>query len=340
MPPTQYLLLHWSHRLSADEKAALLAWVADVRAKHYAAAWTAPRFANEPVQPLPQSVALDPAKVALGDKLYHDVRLSADDTLSCASCHGLDKGGTDQAQFSTGIDGQVGDINSPTTFNAGFHFAQFWDGRAATLEDQADGPVNNPIEMGSNWPQVVGKLQQDEALMAEFLAVYPEGPSKESVTDAIGAFERSLVTPDSAFDKYLMGDETALTDNQQRGYALFKDYHCATCHVGMAMGGQSYEYMGLVADYFAARGNVQKADFGRFNVTENEADRHKFKVPSLRNIALTYPYFHDGSTSDLKEAVRTMATYNVGVTLPEADVAAIVAFLESLTGKYKGALLQ
>jgi len=336
MPPAQYLLLHWNHRLSEADKAVLLAYVADERAKHYAAPWTAPQFANEPVQPLPQRIELDAAKVALGNRLYHDVRLSGDDTISCASCHALDKGGTDQARFSTGIGGQVGDINSPTSLNSGFNFVQFWDGRAATLEEQADGPVNNPIEMGANWPQVLGKLTQDAAFMQEFLAVYPQGPSKETITEAIATFERSLITPDSPLDKYLTGDEKALSPEALRGYALFKDHHCATCHVGETLGGQSYEYMGLFEDYFAARGNVQKADFGRFNVTQNEADRHKFKVPTLRNIELTFPYFHDGSTSDLKEAVRTMAQYNAGATLSSADIDAVVAFLKSLTGTLNG----
>lgn len=336
MPPAQYLLLHWNHRLSEADKAAILAYVADVRAKHYAAPWTAPQFANEPVQPLPQRIELDTAKVALGNRLYHDVRLSGDDTISCATCHALDKGGTDQARFSTGINGQLGDINSPTSFNSGFNFVQFWDGRAATLEEQADGPVNNPIEMGSNWPQVLGKLTQDAAFMQEFLAVYPQGPSKETITEAIATFERSLITPDSPFDKYLTGDEKALSPEALRGYALFKEKRCATCHVGETLGGQSYEYMGLYEDYFAARGNVHKPDYGRFNVTEDEADRHKFKVPTLRNIAITFPYFHDGSTSDLKEAVRIMGQYNAGVTLSSTDVDAIVAFLKSLTGTFNG----
>lgn len=339
MPPAPYLMLHWNHALSGEEETGILAWVAEARAKHYRTEGVADASAHEAVQPIPQSVPVDERKVALGDKLFHDKRLSGDDTISCASCHALDKGGTDQAQFATGIGGQMGDINSPTCLNALFQFKQFWDGRAATLEEQADGPVNNPIEMGSNWPQAVAKLIQDAALMQEFVAVYPSGPSKETCIDAIAEFERSLYTPNSAVDKYLYGDEAALTSEEKRGFGLFNTSGCAMCHVGKALGGQSFEIMGLARDYFADRGNVKKPDNGRFNVTNNEKDRHKFKVPMLRNVALTFPYFHDGSTSDLKEAVDTMAKYQLGLDLADADLVAITAFLDAATGEYKGVRL-
>lgn len=336
MPPSHYLLLHWNHALSEQEKADLQAWVRETRIKHYGTEGVAEAHAGGVIQPIPQSVPGDPAKITLGDKLYHDTRLSGDNTLSCASCHGLDKGGTDQARFSTGIRGQMGDINAPTTLNAGFQFMQFWDGRAPTLAAQADGPVNNPIEMGSNWAEAVPKLQQDAVLMQEFTAVYPEGPGKETVTDAIAAFEQSLITPNSAVDRYLMGDEQALNADEKRGMELFLAHGCAMCHVGKLLGGQSFELMGVRRDYFKDRGGVQKPDYGRFNFTQNERDRFKLKVPTLRNIALTFPYFHDGSTSDLKEAVAVMAKYQRGLDLPDRELEQITAFLKALTGELRG----
>ncbi|MBX7259389.1 MAG: cytochrome-c peroxidase [Candidatus Hydrogenedentes bacterium] len=340
MPPARYTLMHWDARMSQADKDAVNAWIHKVRKEHYATGLASSGFENEAVQPIPQSIELDQAKVALGDRIYHDKRLSKDDTLACASCHAIDKGGTDQAQYSTGVGGQLGGINAPTTFNSGYCFVQFWDGRAATLEEQANGPVNNPIEMASNWDEVFGKLSQDADFMAAYTAVYPDGLSKEHMVDAIAVFERSLITPNSKFDKYLMGDASALTDDEKKGYQLFKDFDCATCHVGKAMGAQSFEKMGRKGDYFVKRGNPTDADKGRFNVTKNEADMNKFKVPTLRNIAKTMPYLHDGTTSDLAQVVRIMADNQVGKPIDDAQTKLIVAFLNTLTGEYKGQPLQ
>ena len=335
MPPTPYVALHWNAVLSGDEKKTVLDWIRNVRAKHYMVAGVAAEFQNDAVQPLPEKPDLDARKVALGDKLYHDKRLSKDNSLACAGCHALDKGGTDQSQFSKGVAGQMGGINAPTTFNAGFHFKQFWDGRAATLENQADGPPNNPIEMASNWPEIIGKLKQDAELTKEFTAVYPQGYSKETITEAIATFERTLLTP-SRFDKYMRGQTDAITAEEKRGYELFKSHECATCHVGKALGGQSFEKMGRKANYLADRGNRTDADLGCYSVTKREDDRGKFKVPTLRNIAITFPYFHDGTVKELKQAVEYMAKYQLGKTLAAADTDAIVKFLQSLTGEYNG----
>lgn len=342
MPPMRYLALHWNGGLSKAEQETVLAWIHDVRAKHYATKGVAPKFKHEMAQPLPDvaSLNLDARKVALGNKLFHDKRLSTDNSLACAGCHDLEKGGTDQARFSTGVGGAVGDINAPTVFNAGFQFMQFWDGRAADLQEQADGPVTNPIEMASNWEEAIPKLQQDEALTQEFLAVYPEGYSKDTITEAIAVFEESLITP-SRFDQYLRGKEDALTADEKRGYALFKDLGCATCHAGKILGGQSFEKMGLYEDYFADRGNPHTPDFGRFNFTQQEADRFHLKVPTLRNIAITFPYLHDGTTSDLKEVVNIMVKYQTPrASISGNDADLIVAFLNALTGEYEGKQLQ
>jgi len=273
---------------------------------------------------------------AVGGGVLHGVGHCGGVTLGGARSHEQGKGGTDQTQFSTGIDNQKGDINSPTVFNSGLHLAQFWDGRAPDLEAQADGPVNNPIEMGSNWEEAMVKLSAASDVVEAFAEVFPDGLTPENVMASIAAFEKTLLTP-SRFDAYLRGDEQAITEQEREGYALFKAHACATCHSGPALGGCSYEKMGLKANYFDDRGDeVLKRDFGRFNVTAEEKDRHRFKVPTLRNVEITYPYFHDGMTTELKEAVKTMAKYQSPKPLSDSDADLIVAFLKSLTGEYNG----
>lgn len=290
----------------------------------------------EAVQPLPDSLELDPEKVALGERLFHDVRLSGDDSIGCFSCHGLKTGGVDNRARSTGVNGAIGEVNAPTVFNSGFNFVQFWDGRAATLEEQIDGPVNNPKEMASSWPQVIIKLSQDAAYPDQFSRLYRDGITPSNIRDAIATFERSLVTPNSRFDKYLRGDKDALSAQEKRGFELFQSYGCAACHQGINLGGNMFEKMGLMGDYFADRGDQTDADKGRFNVEHDENSLHEFKVPSLRNIARTAPYFHDGSAQTLQQAVGIMAKYQLGRPMPQNEADAIVAFLESLTGEYKG----
>jgi len=288
------------------------------------------------VQALPESVELNPEKVALGEQLFHDVRLSSDNSIGCFSCHGLDTGGVDNHVRSIGVGGAVGDINTPTVFNSGFNFVQFWDGRAATLEDQIDASINNPQEMASNWPQVIRKISQDTVYAEQFRKLYRDGITPTTLKDAIATFERSLVTPNSRFDKYLRGDMTALSAHEKRGFELFQSYGCSSCHQGVNLGGNMFEKMGLMGDYFADRGNLTEADNGRFNVDQLEQSMHEFKVPSLRNVARTAPYFHDGSVATLQHAIAVMAKYQLGRPMPNDDVNAIDSFLESLTGEYKG----
>jgi len=341
MPPGRYLALHWDGDLAAAQEKAVLDWIRSVRRASYATPGFPDAVQEGVIRPLPASVEAHPARAALGKRLYHDRRLSGDDTLSCASCHDLAKGGTDRAPFSTGIRGQKGDINAPTTFNAGFQFAQFWDGRAATLEEQAGGPVVNPVEMGAEWAKVIEKLQADEAFAKDFAAAYPSGLSAENIQHAIAEFERTLVTPHSRMDRFLAGDAKALSADEKAGYDLFLEHACATCHAGKLLGGGSFEKMGVKQDYFAQRGGkTGKADDGRYNVTKRESDRHRFKVPTLRNVAQTAPYFHDGAAADLKKAVTTMAWVQRGVDLPAADADRIVKFLGALTGEYEGKPVQ
>jgi cytochrome c peroxidase len=291
---------------------------------------------REPITPIPQDRKLDSRKVALGERLFHEPRLSKDNTLSCASCHDLRKGGTDQSPTSLGIGGARGKLNAPTVFNSGFNFNQFWDGRAHSLADQIDGPLQSPIEMGSTWDEVVAKLRGDPAYVAAFRQVYGAAIQPTHIKDAIVQFEESLYTPNARFDQFLRGDDTALTADEKAGYRKFKSYGCTSCHQGVNIGGNMFQTFGAMADYFVERGNITPADFGRFNVTGKEEDRFVFKVPSLRNVALTAPYFHDGSVERLEDAVAIMGRYQLGRKLSDADTNEIVKFLKTLTGEYKG----
>lgn len=341
MPPNLYLSMHWTGRLDQKEKAAMLSWIAEEREHHAWSHDTAPTLKGEPIQPLPLTVSLNQNKVLLGKRLFFDRRLSGDQTMNCASCHDLTKGGTDQARVSTGIRGQQGPINSPSVFNASYNLAQFWDGRAKDLAEQAAGPVANPGEMGADWNHVLETLKRDDSYQKDFSALYPDqGITLPTVTQAIATYEESLITGGSRFDEYLRGNNNVLTPEERNGYYLFK-MDCASCHFGPTLGGMSYEKLGTSEDYFAKRGSaLTEVDNGRFNVTHNEADRHVFKVPNLRNVEVTQPYFHDGSAATLDEAVRTMATVQLGKSLSQSEVADIVAFLKTLTGKYHGVPLQ
>ena len=288
--------------------------------------------AMEPIKAIPEAVEVDAEKVALGRALFHETLLSKDDTVSCASCHDLSEGGDDGRRVSLGIEGKEGVINSPTVFNVGFNFKQFWDGRANTLEAQIDDPVQSPSEMGSLWPEVVAKLNAHESYPGRFNALYPDGIKRKTVKNALAEFMRSLVTPNGRFDRWLGGEEAALSAHERHGYALFKSYGCVSCHQGVNVGGNMFQVFGVINEYFKRRGNITEADMGRYNVTGNAADRHAFKVPSLRMAALTAPYLHDGSAATLREAVDAMFEFQLGREAPDEDKEAIVAFIRTLAG--------
>lgn len=341
MPPTKYTAIHWGTSLNSEEKAIVIDWAKETRLANFAGEGVVEEFRNEPVQPLMAILATDSQKVALGFKLFHDKRLSVDGTISCASCHGLNTAGVDRKQYSEGVGGQFGGVNAPTVYNAALNFVQFWDGRAADLKEQAAGPPLNPVEMGHvSFDNIVAVLQADEVFKKEFEAVYPEGLSQSTITGAIAEFEKTLLTP-SRFDEYLKGNKNVLTSEEIEGYALFKANNCATCHVGVNMGGQSYEYMGIKGNYFDFRGTgLTDGDNGRFSVTQKESDRHRFKVPTLRNVALTTPYMHDGTIQTLDEAIRNMHMFQIGKQINDADMTKLVAFLNTLTGQYNGEMLK
>ena len=341
MPMAKYYLVHWGSSLTEAKRDIVLEWVAAVRAGMYDDGLVGDR-ANEPVRPIAQKLEYDEAKAALGFALFHDTRLSVDNTVSCASCHALETAGVDNHQYSHGVNDQLGGVNAPTVYNAVYNFVQFWDGRAATLADQAAGPPLNPVEMASeSFDQIIAKLKTDKKFVREFNAVYPDGLTAANLTDAIEQFERTLVTPNSAFDKWLRGDDAAISAEELEGYELFKKYDCATCHVGPNLGGLSYELMGLRRHYFAERGlELTHEDNGRFKETQQERDRHRFKVPGLRNVEHTWPYYHDGTRETLEEAVRDMGLYQSGVELTASETDKITAFLKTLTGEYNGVLVR
>lgn len=287
----------------------------------------APR-ADEPIQPLPAVKVGNPALVELGKKLYFDPRLSKSGFISCNSCHNLSMGGTDNLKTSIGHNWQKGPINAPTVLNSSLNLAQFWDGRAADLQAQAGGPIANPGEMAFTHKLAVDVLESIPGYVAEFKTVFGAGKiTIEEVTKAIAAFEETLVTPNSRFDRWLQGDDKALTTEEKAGYDLFRDSGCVACHNGPAVGGNSFQKMGVVEPYQAS----SPAE-GRVAVTKDEADRFNFKVPTLRNVEMTYPYFHDGEAATLSEAVETMGRIQLGRVFTKEENTRIVAFLKTLTG--------
>lgn len=290
------------------------------------------------IQPVKAWANLDPRKVALGSRFFHDTRLSHDNTVACASCHNLKRGGTDGRVRAIGINNTVGPVATPTVLNACFNFRQFWDGRAESLEDQVDGPVQNPAEMGSTWPEVIAKLRAIPEYARAYQEIYSGPVQAEGIRLSIAEYERSLTTPGSRFDRFLRGDTQILSGREKEGYKLFKSLGCVSCHQGEAMGGNMYQKLGTMAPYFEDRGNVTKADLGRYNVTGNEQDKYMFKVPTLRNIALTAPYFHDGNAKTLSEAVRMMGKYQLGRDLAKSETELLVEFLNTLTGELNGTL--
>lgn len=337
MPEAKYYLMHWGSQMTDAKASAIAEWAQNFRVAYYNDGLEGER-AGEPIRPIIPSENVDERKAELGFALFHDTRLSVDNTVSCASCHALDMGGVDNHQYSHGVEERLGGVNAPTVYNAVYNFVQFWDGRAKTLAEQAAGPPLNPVEMASeSFDEIIAKLQQDENYVKLFAELYPEGITEATITNAIEEFERTLVTPNSQFDKWLLGDDNALTAQELRGYELFKEYSCATCHTGVNLGGESYELMGLRRHYFEERGlELTEEDNGRYKQTQDERDRHRFKVPGLRNVELTWPYYHDGSRLTMDEAVRDMALYQCDVELAEGEVQDIVAFLRTLTGEYKG----
>lgn len=294
--------------------------------------------------PEPASNPTTPAKVELGKMLYHDPRLSSSGTVACASCHNVMSGGEDNRGGSVGVQGQVGGRSAPTVWNSAFNSVQFWDGRAPSLEAQAKGPVTNPIEMGmKSWDDVVVRLKAIPGYVEAFGAAF-EGAdpvTADNAAKAIAAYERTLITPNSAYDKFAKGDASALSEQQQRGLKAFAEVGCNSCHSGPAFNGpQLPEGTGFYQKFPMFDNGALEAqygftkDLGRAQETKNDADKHMFRVPTLRNIALTAPYFHNGKVKTLPDAVKIMGKTQLNKDLSQEQVEDIVAFLNALTGEF------
>jgi len=285
--------------------------------------------AGEPIQPIEPAKNVNLAMAELGKKLYFDPRLSKSGFISCNSCHNLSMGGTDNLKTSIGHGWAQGPINAPTVLNSSMNVAQFWDGRAKDLKEQAGGPIANPGEMASNHQLATHVLQNIPGYVREFELVYGDGKIDiDRVTSAIAEFEKTLVTPYSRFDLWLLGKKDAINEQELAGYRLFKESGCVACHNGPAVGGNSFQKMGVVEPYKSKSDAV-----GLAAVTGKDADRFKFKVPTLRNVELTYPYFHDGEAETLTEAVDIMGRLQLGKKFTPEENASIVAFLKTLTGR-------
>ncbi|NOT83666.1 MAG: cytochrome-c peroxidase [Methylococcaceae bacterium] len=298
-----------------------------------ASAWEAlPTKAPEPANNIGSA-----EKIALGQMLYHDPRLSSTGTVSCASCHNTMLGGEDNRPNSMGVNGQTGGRSAPTVWNSAFNKVQFWDGRAGSLEDQAAGPVTNPIEMGmKNWDDVVARLKTIEGYKTAFANAFgSDAITKENATKAIAAYERTLITPNSPYDKYVGGEKTALSEQQVRGMEKMAELGCTTCHSGAAFNGEGafQKFPVTPHGFFEAKYHFSK-DKGVAEVSKKPEDEHFFKVPTLRNVALTAPYFHNGSVETLDQAVKIMAKLQLGKEPAKQEIDDIVAFLNALTGEF------
>jgi cytochrome c peroxidase len=291
-------------------------------------------FPGEPIVAIAAGPGLDPGRVALGERLFHDARLSRGGGRACATCHPLDRGGMDGQPRARIADGSLHPRNTPTIFNVGLSAFLNWDGVARTLEEHAEIVLLSPSLMNTTWSELLAMLRGPDGYRAEFEHVYDEGPTRRTVLDALASFERSLQTPNARFDRFLRGETTALDPVEQRGYQRFKTYGCGSCHQGVNVGGNMFQKFGV---FPAGPGPFRlEADQGRYQVTSVPRDRGVFRVPSLRNVAATGPYFHDGRSATLEDAVETMATVQLGRRLEPDDVESIVRFLRTLTGEYQG----
>ena len=273
-------------------------------------------FAEELITPIPVETIINKDKVILGKTLFLDTRLSKDNTISCGSCHILEDGGDDNLPVSFGVNGKQGTLNSPTVYNAKFNFLQFWDGRAKNLKEQAIGPIHNPVEMDANFPMILAKLKKDSKYTRLFGKVYKDGITPNNILDAIVAFEETLTTPNSRFDRYLKKENT-LSKEEIAGYKLFKEYGCISCHNGVNIGGNVFQKIGIMSPF----------------QSKNHTLLHTLKVPTLRNISKTAPYLHDGSINNLSDTVKIMFSLQLGVDASQKEIDLIVSFLKTLDGE-------
>jgi len=287
--------------------------------------FTIDMFAIE-LKPIPQSINVDINIVKLGKKLFFDKNLSKDGLLSCNSCHKLSDNGATRTKYTKGAGGIYGNFNVPTVYNAVYNFRQFWDGRAKDLIDQATNPIENPIEMANTIENALKYLKENKLYYKQFNSLFNDGVTKRNLAISLAEFERYLITPNSPFDKYLRGDKSALSKEAIKGYKLFQQKGCISCHNGINIGGNLYNKLGIYD-------KINSKELGRYNITHRTIDKYVFKVPSLRNVALTPPYIHDGRAKTLTDAINIMSKYQLGDILNSNEINFIIAFLKSLTGE-------
>ncbi|MBC8212815.1 MAG: c-type cytochrome [Gammaproteobacteria bacterium] len=293
---------------------------------------------SSPILPIPLSLDLDPQIVALGERLFADPLLSSSG-FSCLSCHPVTRAGVDGLQLSMISGGGFDSKNTPTVFNSAFNALQLWNGRLQTLEQQIDGVIHNPQHMNNSWPNIIKALLQDQDYSRAFDSLYPNGLTSSNIMDAIATYERSLITPNADFDRFLWGERDAITAEQKQGYKLFTEYGCISCHQGINVGGNLFARFGIFENHLPRNKPLTEYDYGRYSYTGDNRDKFVFRVPSLRNVAVTAPYFHDGSASTLSDAIRTMAHIQLDLLLSDEDIASIESFLTSLTGEFRGVKL-
>ena len=290
---------------------------------------------QEPIFPIPLSYEVDESKAELGEKLFIETRLSVNDQVACISCHQLSSGGDDNQVMGISSSAEQHIINTPSIFNAKYNFRQNWDGGAKTLEEQIESAMVSHHEFNNSWENVIAVLSNDSELLKNFNDIYKNGITKENIISSIVEFEKTLVTPNSKFDKHLRSEDDILSEDEIKGYKIFKELGCISCHQGINIGGNLYQKFGVFYNYIAERGDIKKSDYGRINVTDRLMDAYVFKVPSLRNIAVTAPYLHDGSAATIEEAINIMGKTQLGRSLTTDEILLIKSFLNTLTGEYK-----
>lgn len=292
-------------------------------------------YRQEPIFPIPLHVEVDINKAELGEMLFFDTRLSSTNQISCASCHQLDAGGDDNVAMGISIVADQHIINTPSIFNALYNFRLNWDGSINTLEEQVDSVLKSHHEFDNDWANVITTLSKDIDLTNDFYDTYPDGITKDNIINAIVEFEKTLTTPNARFDQYLRDEDVGLTEEEIKGYLVFKELGCVSCHQGVNIGGNLYQKFGVFYNYVAERGDIKKPDYGRMNTTNRQMDAFVFKVPSLRNISVTAPYLHDGSAETIEEAISIMGKTQLGRSLSTEEIRLIKSFLYTLTGEYK-----
>lgn len=306
----------------------------------YAHAETDEFYKQEPILPIPQNVEVNIEKANIGEQLFFDTRLSRNNNRACATCHQLDAGGDDNITTGIAITGEQLAFNTPSIFNAIYNFRQNWDGSIKTPQEQVNVVISSHSGLDNQWSDIVAILSTDKELKKDFYQAYTDGVTKTNIIDALVEFEKTLITPNSRFDRYLRKEKNSLSQEEIEGYTVFKELGCISCHQGINIGGNLFQKFGVFYDYLSERGNLSKHDYGRFNTTNRLTDQFVFKVPSLRNVAVTAPYLHDGSAETLDEAISIMGKTQIGRSLTVDEIQSIKSFLKTLTGEYKNTLLE